>query len=344
VALHVNLFTDYWNCTKRFCREVCDYTLQGLVKNLPTAFRVVSSYWVPKAFERSDRYLTLYAMEKEALPFAVREFMIKCWKRHRNVPTSIDQVVDRTLTDLRTLQVGYRKREESNGIKPEKLLKANGLLAALHGSAESCSVHGMSNCEAMQQLKTKMAAVNKSDGAHKVIEVTMAKYHHVLKKGGRLGPTAIAAHDLRMKDKKDLTRMPIMKQTRKRRHDGVPICDPVILEEMQPTVPEGPIVEVLPLILEEIQPTVPEGPIVEVLPQNFAEPELNSSSEVDEEYQPERHMPTKYNEEQNPTEWIMCTSCSKWRILPPDANAATLHVQLACGVGFGWVEEVGWVG
>jgi hypothetical protein len=201
-------------------------------------------------------------MEKEALPFAVREFMIKCWKKHRDVPTSIDQVVDRTFTDLRTLQVDYRKREESNGIKPEKLLKVNGLLAALHGSVESSSVHGMS--ETMQQLKTKMAAANKSDGAHKVIEVTMAKYHHVLKKGGRLGPIAIAAYDLWVKDKKDLTRMPIMKQTRKRRHDGVPICEPVFLEEMQPTVPEGPIVD--------------------VLPQNFAEPELNSTSAVDEEY------------------------------------------------------------
>ncbi len=30
----------------------------------------------------------------------------------------------------------------------------------------------------------------------------------------------------------------------------------------------------------------------------------------------------------------LCTSCSKWRILPPDANAATLHVQWTCGVGF----------
>jgi hypothetical protein len=139
---------------------------------------------VRKAFERLDRYLTLYAMEKEALPFAVREFMIKCWKRHRDVLTTIDQVVDLTFTDLLTLQVDYRKREESNGIKPEKLLKVNGLLAALHGSVESSSLHGMS--EAMQQLKTKMAA-------QKVIEVTMAKYHHVLKKGGRLGPIAIVA-------------------------------------------------------------------------------------------------------------------------------------------------------
>jgi hypothetical protein len=95
---------------------------------LPSAFRSVSSFWVRKAFQRSDRYLALYAMETKAQPFAIREFMVKCWKRHRDVPTFptfdhkffnsehfIDQVVDKTFD-----QVDFKKREESNGIKPEK--------------------------------------------------------------------------------------------------------------------------------------------------------------------------------------------------------------------------------
>ena len=30
----------------------------------------------------------------------------------------------------------------------------------------------------------------------------------------------------------------------------------------------------------------------------------------------------------------MCTACSKWRILPRDANVAALHVQWTCGLGF----------
>jgi hypothetical protein len=94
-----------------------------------------------------------------------------------------------------------------------------------------------------------------------------------------------------MKDKKDLTRMPIMKQTRKKGHDGILICDEVILEAMQSTGPE------------EV--------IVDVLPQNIEALELSSSSQVDEGYLPERHTPTKNTAEQNPTEWIMCTSCSK---------------------------------
>jgi hypothetical protein len=183
-------------------------------------------------------------METESLPFAVREFMIKCWKRHRDVPTTIDQVVDRTFSDLQTLQVDYKKRGESRGIKSEKLLKVNRLLAALHGSVESMSLDGMG--ERMQLVKTKMASVNVMDVAHKVIKVTMKKYHHVLKKAGRLGPVAIAAYEAWTRDKRDLTRMSIMKQTRKLLHNGVLISVQVILEDMQPTLPEEPIVEVLP--------------------------------------------------------------------------------------------------
>ncbi len=82
----------------------------------------------------------------------------------------------------------------------------------------------------------------------------------------------------------------------------------------------------MPVILEDMQPTLPEEPIVEVLPQE--------NEEQKEECQPERRMPTEDNEELKQTEWIMCTACSKWRILPPDANVAALHVQWTCGLGF----------
>jgi hypothetical protein len=39
-------------------------------------------------------------------------------------------------------------------------------------------------------------------------------------------------------------------------------------------------------------------------------------------------------EDPKPTEWVMCSVCTKWRILPPDVHAASLHVQLTCGIGF----------
>ncbi len=39
-------------------------------------------------------------------------------------------------------------------------------------------------------------------------------------------------------------------------------------------------------------------------------------------------------EDPKPTEWVMCSVCTKWRILPPDVHAASLHVQWTCGIGF----------
>ena len=81
---------------------MCDYTLQGLRATVPDAFLSVSMYWVRKAFERSDRYLALYSMETIAMPFALREFMVKCWKRHRDTPTRIDDLVDQAFEDLAT--------------------------------------------------------------------------------------------------------------------------------------------------------------------------------------------------------------------------------------------------
>jgi hypothetical protein len=67
---------------------------------MPQSFLFVTQYWIRKAFERADRYLYLYGMETTAMPFPLREFMVKCWRRHRDVPTRIDQLVDRAVDDL----------------------------------------------------------------------------------------------------------------------------------------------------------------------------------------------------------------------------------------------------
>jgi hypothetical protein len=51
--------SDFWNCTKRYSREMCDYTVSGLQKVLPEAFLQVTPYWRSKTFERADRYQTM---------------------------------------------------------------------------------------------------------------------------------------------------------------------------------------------------------------------------------------------------------------------------------------------
>ncbi len=76
----------------------------------------------------SHRYLQLYAMEKSAMPFKLREFMVKNWKRHRDVPVTIDELVDKTFDDLRDRRLDLTNRSQLNTIKPEKLLKVNSLL------------------------------------------------------------------------------------------------------------------------------------------------------------------------------------------------------------------------
>ncbi len=127
------------------------------------------------------------------------------------MPKTID-LVDQMFNDLRSLQVDYKKREESNGIKPEKLMRINSLLAAFHGSVGSMPSAEMG--EKMQQVEAKIAAANVSDDAYKAYDITIQKYHHRLKKTGRLGPIPTA--------RRWRTRMtsagfrPIMKQTRKR--------------------------------------------------------------------------------------------------------------------------------
>jgi hypothetical protein len=74
-------------------------------------------YWVCKAFERADRLLALYAMETQAMPFQLRDFMVKCWKRHRDVPTKISELVDRAVDDLQRRQLDLKERMSKKNIK-----------------------------------------------------------------------------------------------------------------------------------------------------------------------------------------------------------------------------------
>ncbi len=62
-------------------------------------------------------------METNAMPFELREFMAKAWKRHRDVPTTIDQLVDRAVEDLDRRRKDLTLRMRRNPIKVEPLVK-----------------------------------------------------------------------------------------------------------------------------------------------------------------------------------------------------------------------------
>jgi hypothetical protein len=54
--------------------------------------------------------------------------MVKCWKRHRDVPTKIQQVVDKAIDDLQTRKTDLTRRSAKNKIKLEPLEKVEKLL------------------------------------------------------------------------------------------------------------------------------------------------------------------------------------------------------------------------
>ncbi len=205
--------------------------------------------------------------------------------------------MDKTFEDLRALQVDFKKREESNGIKPEKLIKVNRLLAALHESVESLPSDGMG--ENMPQVKNKMAAATVSDESYKTYEITMEQYHHELRKAGRLGPIPTVLYYAGMIDKLDLTRMLIMKKTRTRLQPGSRASIPVVLEDMPQTLLEDTRVECTNV--PALQP-----------------PEDNQGSSTDKE---------------DCVAWVKCVKCSKWRVLP---RGVVAHDDWTCSNGASW--------
>ena len=92
------------------------------------------------------------------MPFQLREFMVKGWKRHRDVPTTIDQLVDRAVEDLERRRRELTFRMRKNKIKVEPLEKVENLLQCCFVVAEQLP----DNCGAcIQNLKNKLKNINK---------------------------------------------------------------------------------------------------------------------------------------------------------------------------------------
>jgi len=51
------------------------------------------------------------------------------WKRHRDVPTTIDDLVDRAFSDLNAQKIDLERRSQRSIIKPEKLERVKFLLS-----------------------------------------------------------------------------------------------------------------------------------------------------------------------------------------------------------------------
>ena len=145
-------------------------------------FLATTLYWVRKAFQRSDRYLAMYMMEKTVMPFALREFMVKCWSRHRDVPTKMDQLITVAFDTLQKRKENLEARMKTANIKPEKLRKVACLLSDIDIVFQDVVAADMD--DGMTALRAKVEAAQKKDtGVMKKLKITAARYRELLRSG-----------------------------------------------------------------------------------------------------------------------------------------------------------------
>ncbi len=148
------------------------------------------------------------------MPFKLREFMVKNWKRHRNVLVTIDELVDKTFDDLRDRKLDLTQRSQVNAIKPEKLIKVNSLLEDVRRVVEKEVLQELGS--AFNRLGIKLKEVNDIEHAMAAEVVNLMKNHRDLIVRGQLGASGKAQYESDLKNSQFLTRMTIISTKRKR--------------------------------------------------------------------------------------------------------------------------------
>jgi hypothetical protein len=120
-------------------------------------------------------------MEIQAMPFQLRDFMAKCWKRHRDVSTKISELVDRAVDDLQRRQLDLIERMRKNNIKVEHLDKVTDLLDCCYLVGETMPEDGdAENLRLKLKLKDIQGAQAKEDSNLQKIQ---ARFLLLRKKG-----------------------------------------------------------------------------------------------------------------------------------------------------------------
>ena len=85
------MFEFFWGAVKRWLRENCDYTFQGLQENLPKALKSVALETIRKWEHRMYRWMDAYrnGLSARDAQFKVKEFSSKKYSSHRRVPESL---------------------------------------------------------------------------------------------------------------------------------------------------------------------------------------------------------------------------------------------------------------
>ena len=78
----LNWIEPYWGAAKRKAREDCDYSLQGLRKNVPLALSSVSESTIRRFYQRCRRVMLAY---RDGIAFGSREYQQRVYKSHRRL-------------------------------------------------------------------------------------------------------------------------------------------------------------------------------------------------------------------------------------------------------------------